>query len=89
MWNLRRAVLLIKKLAVRTRADELQNVCVRLAVDQEQIGLEVALPKIMPFAGQGVVAVFFGQRLVLRQPRDSERQQGFQVAPVLSSVFRA
>jgi hypothetical protein len=45
---------------MRTYADELQNLSVRLAVDQQQVGLEVALSMVAPVSSQRVVAISFG-----------------------------
>jgi hypothetical protein len=39
---------LAKKLAVRTQTDELQNLSIRLAIDQQQIGLKGALSMVAP-----------------------------------------
>jgi hypothetical protein len=52
--------LLSKKLAVRTHPNELQHLCIRLAVDQQQVRFEVAFPVFVPFTGQTMVAILFG-----------------------------
>ena len=44
-------------------ADQLQNVT-HLPVDQHQIGLDVAIAMVIPFAGKLVVAMAFGQRRI-------------------------
>jgi hypothetical protein len=37
-----------EQLTVRTQTNKLQYLSIRLAVDQQQIGLEVALPMVAP-----------------------------------------
>ena len=55
------------KLAMRAETDELQYSVIRFAINQHQVRLDVAVPVILPIAVQRVVAVFLGQRLVVRQ----------------------
>jgi len=45
---------------VQTQTDELQNVSIRLAIDQQQIGLKVALSMVAPVSSQRMVAISFG-----------------------------
>ncbi len=78
---------LIEKLAVRTHANELKNLRVRLAINQQQIGLKVTLAMIAPFASQYVVVILFGQPPVLRQQRNCNRYQGFHFASVLPALL--
>lgn len=52
---------------MRPETDELQGIVVGLAVNQHQIGLDVAIAVVFPVANQRVIAVLFGQRLVIRQ----------------------
>lgn len=51
---------LTKKLAVQTPMDELQNLSIRLAIDQQQIGLKVALSMVVPVSSERMVAISFG-----------------------------
>jgi hypothetical protein len=39
----------------------------RFAIDQEQIGLEVAFAMVLPFVAKRVIVIFWGQRPVLGQ----------------------
>ena len=55
---------------MRAEADKLKAGLVRLAVDQNEVGLDVAVAVIVPFAGERVIEIPPGQRLVLRQQRD-------------------
>ena len=52
---------------VRPEPDELERVVVRLAVDQHQIGSDVAVAMVLLLASQSVVAVVSGQRRICRQ----------------------
>ena len=61
MWAYSR---LPEKLTVRTQTDKLQYLSIWLAVDQQQIGLEVALPMVAPVPSQSVIVISFGQRFV-------------------------
>src|SRR5580698_5020707 len=54
-----------EQFAVRAHANKLQNLSIRFAVDKQQIGPEVAFAVVLPIAGQPVVAVLFGEDLVL------------------------
>lgn len=47
------------KFAVRTKTHQIERVLTRLPVDENQIGFEVAIPVVFPFAGQGMVMVAF------------------------------
>jgi len=77
MWNCRRTQIeSIKELAMRAQPDELQDVRVRLAVNQELVRFQVAFPMIPPVASQSVIAVLLGQRLVMCQKRDDIGKQG-------------
>ena len=51
------------KLRVRTEPHELQAVVGRFAVDQHQVGLDVAIAVILSVAGQGVVSMAWFKRL--------------------------
>jgi len=42
---------------MRPDAHELQNIGTRLPVNQHQVGFDVAVPMVFPFAGQSMVAV--------------------------------
>ena len=53
------------KFTVRTEAYKLQDSITGLPVDQHQVGLDVAVSMISPFAGQSVVTLLSAQRLIL------------------------
>ena len=53
------------KFTVRTEAYKLQDSVTGLPVDQHQVGLDVAVSMISPFAGQSVVTLLSAQRLIL------------------------
>jgi len=55
-----------EKLAVRAQTDELKTLRVRFAVDQKQVGFEVALSMVAPVSSQSMIMIFFRQRLVVR-----------------------
>ena len=68
------ARLLAKKLAVRAKSGQPQDVGVWLAIDQHQIGFDMTVPVACPFAAQVMIAVPTRQRQVIRQGRQSEQQ---------------
>jgi hypothetical protein len=45
------------KLAMGTKADQLQNVLLGLTVDQNYIEFYVTIPMVFPFAGQRMIAI--------------------------------
>jgi hypothetical protein len=56
---------------MRTKPYELQAVGFGLAVDQDQVGLDVAVPVIVPLAFERVVDILPVERLIHRQsPND-------------------
>jgi hypothetical protein len=59
--------LLPEKIAVGAKPHEAQFVGVRLHVDQQKIGPDVAFPIINPVTGQIMISVPRWQRLVVRQ----------------------
>jgi hypothetical protein len=46
---------------MRSHANQLQNFGIRFPINQQQIGLEMALAMILPIASESVVAVLFGE----------------------------
>src|SRR5208283_175158 len=80
-------MLLTEKLAVRAQTDDLQGLSIRLAVDEQQIGLKVALSMVAPLSSEGVVAIPFRQWLVLGKQGECRHQCRFQVAAMLPSTF--
>ena len=52
---------------MRTEPDKAQSVIVWLLVDQHQVGFDVAIPMILPVAGQHVVAMTWCKRLIVRK----------------------
>lgn len=63
---------------MRAETDKLQQHLVRLAIDQDQVGFDVAVPMVFPVAGEGVVAMFFGERLVVGQCLQYVCEVGYQ-----------
>ena len=55
---------------MRAQAHQLQHVCSRLPVNQNKVGLDVAVTMIFPLPCERVIAIFFGHWLVIRQSRD-------------------
>ncbi len=51
---------------MRADAHELENVRSGLAVDEYEVGLDVTIPMVFPFACAQMIAMLVGQRLVLR-----------------------
>ncbi len=54
------------KLAVRAEADKLKARLVRLAVNEDEVGPDVAIAVIAPLAAELVIEIPPWQRLVLR-----------------------
>jgi hypothetical protein len=69
LYRISKVAFLIEKLAVRTHTNQLQNVCVRFAINQQKIRFEVTFPMIAPFASQCMVATLFKQRSILGEQR--------------------
>jgi len=59
-----------KKLAMRTQAHEPQSLIVRLFVDEQQVGFEMALAVIGIFTSQKMIMECFWQDLVRSQQRN-------------------
>jgi len=55
------------KFAMRTETHKLQHCVIRFSVDQHQVGFDVAVTVVFPVAGQRMVAMLLGQRLVVGQ----------------------
>lgn len=68
---------------MRAEAHQAQRVGVGLLVDQHQVGLDVAIPVILPVPGQRVVAVPRFQRLVVGERDQDGHQVGVERGPVL------
>jgi len=56
--------LLAEEFAMGAHADQLENMGVWLAVDQEQVRSEVAFAMVIPFAGELMVAVFLRKSFI-------------------------
>src|SRR5258708_17586693 len=76
-----------EELAVRTHANQLQNLRIGLAIDQQQVGFEVAFAMVAPVTGQPVVAVLLRQSLVFSQKGNDVGNDGVNVAPMLSPLL--
>ncbi len=75
------------KLAMRSKANELQHRIIRFSINQHKVGLHVTVPVILPVAGQRVVAMLLRQRLVIRQSRDDGPKIDRQRLPMLTFGF--
>ena len=59
---------------MRAETHELQLGVIWLAVNQHQIKPDMAIPVVFPATGQRMVKLPLGQRLVMRQGRDDDRE---------------
>ena len=74
---------------MRTKTNEFEDIGAALAVDEYEVGPEVAVAAALPSAGQGVVAVP-GIRLLVSSERLYDRAEGGVDSPsVLSFAFSA
>jgi hypothetical protein len=74
---------------MRPQADESQAPLIWLGVDQDQIGFDVAIPIVLPIAGQGVIAAALGQGFVASERRHDRSElfpQRFPMRPLLSRL---
>jgi hypothetical protein len=55
---------------VRSEAHELQIIGVRFAIDENQVGFDMAVAAVVPFAAEGMVAVMGRQGDIGREQRD-------------------
>src|ERR1700722_2101733 len=69
--------------AMRSQTNQLQDFGIRFAVDQQQIGPEMAFAIILPIPSQDMVALLFGESRVFDQESHDVRDQGIQVVRVL------
>ncbi len=76
-----------KKLAVRSQSNQLQDRCIRLAVDQEQVRFQVTFSMIAPAAREGMIAKPLGEWLVLCQKRDDMGNDGVEVRAMSATLF--
>jgi hypothetical protein len=74
---------------VRTKPDKLKAVFVRLAVNQDVVGADMAIAVIVPLAAERMIEIAAGLRLVLCQHVDGFEQQGIEAAPAVASGFLA
>ena len=72
---------------MRAEPDKLQAHVVRLAVDQDQVGSDVAVAVIAPLAAERVIEISPRQRLVLGQHSDGFEQLGVEAFAVPSGFF--
>ncbi len=66
------------------KADEIKACFVRFAVDQNEIGPDVAVAVILPLAAKGMIEISPGQRLIFRQHGHCFEQLGVE-SPALPS----
>lgn len=72
---------------MRAEADELQHGVIRLAVNQDQVRLDMTVSVVLPLAAQCVVAVLLGQWLVVGQRLDQADELALQRQPVRAFGF--
>ena len=75
------------KFAVRTETDELEYVVVRFSVDQDQVGLDVTIPVLLPINTERMIVVLLSQWLIMGQGRDDGAEIVLQRLPVRSLGF--
>lgn len=68
---------------MRAQAHQLQHVCSQLPVNQNKVGLDVAVTMILPLPCERVIAMFDSQWLVIRQSRDN----GYEITLKCLSVW--
>lgn len=76
-----------EKLAVRAKPRQSEGVGIRLAVDQQQVRLDVTFTVACPIAAQVMVAAFDIERLVSRQRYENGPQIAIECGPVLAFGF--
>jgi hypothetical protein len=75
------------QLCVRTKSHELEGIGVGLAVNQNEVGLDVAISMVFPVAREGVVAIVLGQLKIPGKDFDDLREVGLQGSAVFSFGF--
>ena len=69
-------------------ANKLQHLVVRLAVNQHQVGLDVAIAMLFPLARQRVIAIALGQRRIGTQQSQHLWQERFNIPVEILNPFR-
>ena len=69
---------------MRAKPCQSESVGIRLAVDQQQVGLDVAFPITCPVAAQVVIAEFCVKRLIGRQGHENGLQIAIERSPMLA-----
>ena len=72
-----------EKLTVRAKPRQSEGVGIRLSIDQQQVGLDVAFTVACPLAAQVMVAVFGSKRLLSHQRHENWLQLAIERSPVL------
>ena len=72
---------------MRAKANQLQGVRVGRAVDQDQVGLDVAIAVIPPIARQRMVSVMWLQHLIVRQSGHDREQVSIERCSMLTFAF--
>ena len=72
---------------LRAEPDKLKTRIVRLSVDQDEVGADVAVAVIAPLATERVIEIAARQRLVLRQHGDGFEQGGIEALAVPSGFL--
>lgn len=63
---------------MRSQPHQLQGLFIRLAIDEDEVGPDMAIAMIFPIASQCMVAEPCVQHMVLRELLQEERKLGFQ-----------
>ena len=72
-----------EKLAVRAKPRQPEGIGIRLSIDRQQVGLDVAFTVACPLAAQVMVAVFGCKRLLSHQRQENWLQLAIERSPVL------
>ncbi|OGT34878.1 MAG: hypothetical protein A2W28_01055 [Gammaproteobacteria bacterium RBG_16_51_14] len=74
---------------MRTKPCQPQGVCIWLAVDQQQVWLDVTLSIPSPITAQRMIAIFLWQRLIDKQQFQNPRQQRTHILTVARRCHHA
>ena len=72
---------------MRPETDKLEYVVVRFSVNQDQVGLDVTIPVVLPIPTERMIMVLVGQNLIMGQDRDDGDEVTLQRLPVRSLGF--
>lgn len=72
---------------MRSKADELQGGIIGFAVNQNQIGPQMTVPKVLPLSNQWMVAILCGEWLIVRNFADEMREMPGEKLSMLAFRF--